>query len=121
MKKLLRAGADQVVCSDLIGGLRMVSEMIRPHVVTFIDSMLRDKKAGMRIAEINIRSPKYRGRTISDLNIAQYDNTLVLAIQSAENAYIYNPPPQTVLGVDDTLIVMGKSMAVKHAIRVIEG
>jgi voltage-gated potassium channel len=34
--KLLKAGADAVVSSNLIGGLRMASEMLRPHVVSFL-------------------------------------------------------------------------------------
>ncbi len=38
------AGADSVVLSNAIGGLRMVSELIRPAVVGFLDKMLRAQK-----------------------------------------------------------------------------
>src|SRR4051812_21787477 len=37
-----RAGADAIVNPAAIGGLRLVSEMVRPSVVSFLDLMLRD-------------------------------------------------------------------------------
>ena len=37
IKKLKMAGADSVVLSNSIGGLRMVSELIRPAAVSFLD------------------------------------------------------------------------------------
>ena len=37
-----RAGADAIVNPATIGGLRLVSEMVRPSVVSFLDMMLRD-------------------------------------------------------------------------------
>ena len=39
-----------------IGGLRLASEAIRPTVVEFIDTMLRDPKKNLRIEEVTIRS-----------------------------------------------------------------
>ncbi len=54
MDKIRRAGADAVVALNYIGGLRMASEMIRPHVTTFLDMMLRYKDSPMRVEEIHI-------------------------------------------------------------------
>ena len=39
--KLLRAGANRVVNSNIIGGLRLASEVIRPETVTFLDDLVR--------------------------------------------------------------------------------
>ena len=50
---MIRAGADSIVPPQFIGALRLVSEMVRPKVVGFLDNMLRDKK-NMRIEEIKI-------------------------------------------------------------------
>ena len=47
--KMRKAGADSIVSPNLIGGLRMASEMIRPAVVSFLDKMLRDKHESLRI------------------------------------------------------------------------
>ena len=39
--KLRRAGAHAIVSPNYIGGLRLVSEMIRPQAVDFLDRLLR--------------------------------------------------------------------------------
>lgn len=57
--KFLRAGADSVVMPNAIGGLRMVSEMVRPSVVTFLDTMLRDKDQSIRVEEVHLQQNSY--------------------------------------------------------------
>jgi voltage-gated potassium channel len=52
MEKIKKAGADAVISPSFIGGLRIVSEMIRPTVVSFLDTMMRDKEKNLRIEEI---------------------------------------------------------------------
>src|SRR5262249_52690833 len=43
LEKLRKAGADAVVSPNYIGGMRMVSELLRPQVVKFLDEMRRDR------------------------------------------------------------------------------
>jgi len=38
MEKIKKAGADAVISPSYIGGLRIVSEMVRPTVVSFLDT-----------------------------------------------------------------------------------
>ena len=52
--RLRRAGADAVVNPGTIGGLRLVSELVRPSVVLFLDTMLRDKATSYRFEELLI-------------------------------------------------------------------
>ena len=42
IEKMEKVGADSVVTTASIGGLRMASVMVRPAVVSFLDVMLRD-------------------------------------------------------------------------------
>ena len=42
-ERMLRAGANSTVSPSQIGGLRMASELIRPHVVGFLDTMLKEQ------------------------------------------------------------------------------
>ena len=66
--KLVRAGANAVVSPNMIGGLRLVSELIRPDAVTFLDTMLRDKEKRLRIEEVDLAAgAKAIGRTIGAL------------------------------------------------------
>jgi voltage-gated potassium channel len=43
-QKMRKAGADATVSTTSIGVLRMASEMVRPTVVSFLDTMLRDRE-----------------------------------------------------------------------------
>ncbi|TBR24301.1 hypothetical protein EPO15_04315, partial [bacterium] len=50
--RLTRCGADAVVDSPHIGGLRLASEMVRPITVGFLDSMIRDRTYTYRFEEV---------------------------------------------------------------------
>ncbi|MBU2442398.1 MAG: potassium channel family protein, partial [Nanoarchaeota archaeon] len=50
--KLKKAGADSTVSPNFIGGLRLASEMLRPAVVDFLDSMLRSSQGHIRISQL---------------------------------------------------------------------
>jgi voltage-gated potassium channel len=102
--KMRKAGADAVVSPGYIGGLRMASEMIRPTVVSFLDIMLRDKDSNLRVEEISLPE-SLTGKTISDLKLGKYANTLLLAIRTGED-WVYNPQMDCVITRGCILVVM---------------
>ncbi len=103
-EKMQRAGADAVISPNYIGGLRMASEMIRPTTVSFLDTMLRDKKVNLRVEEVAVPDP-FIGKTISSLNLRRYPDLLLLAIKTKEG-WIYNPADDCALGQGSTLVFM---------------
>ncbi len=106
-KKLLRAGADDVVHTEAIGGLRMASMMLRPSVVTFLDQMLRVTGETLRVEEVVI-TPALADRTLGELNLAERTGLLVMAFKPVDRkTYEFNPPVDTPLRKGDVLIVMG--------------
>ena len=67
--KLAKAGADDVVLADQIGGLRLVSTVIRPVVVDFLDDMLKHQVT-TRFAESIIQSESpFVGLTLREARI----------------------------------------------------
>ena len=108
--KLKRAGADAVVSPMLIGGMRMVSEMVRPAVVQFLDLMLRDKDKNLRIEEVVIPagSPLV-GSALKDTDIRKATDVLVIAVRAADGSYTYNPRPDLVIEAEMTLIVLAQT------------
>jgi voltage-gated potassium channel len=102
--KIKKAGADAVVSPNFIGGLRMASEMIRPSVVSFLDTMLRDTGKNLRVEEAGIPDA-FAGRTISDLNLKEYPGVLLLAVRTGAE-WIYNPPDDHSLKANDSLVFM---------------
>lgn len=106
--KLVRAGANAAVCPNMIGGLRLASELIRPHVVSFLDVMLREQSRTLRVEEIAVQggSP-WSGKTIRDTQIHQRFELLALALRKNSGAMTYNPQADIVLAPGDVLLVMG--------------
>nr|MBN1229140.1 potassium channel protein [Anaerolineae bacterium] len=107
-EKLLRAGADEVISPNAIGGLRMASVMLRPKVVTFLDQMLRVPDQTLRVDEIEVNDvPSLAGKTLAQTQIARRTGMLVVAILDERDDYVFNPDPHRILQPGDTLIVMG--------------
>ncbi len=106
--KLRKAGADNVVSPNYIGGLRMASEMIRPTVVDFLDSMLRSRQGNLRIHEIKLsENSPWLGMKISDAGIQDRYHLLVLGARKSSREIEFNPPTSCLLEKGMTLIVMG--------------
>jgi len=108
-QKLLRAGADAVVSPNFIGGMRMVSEMIRPTVVSFLDLMLRDKDRALRVEEATLGADsELVGVTLADADLLHRTRTTVMALRPADTeGFTYNPLPETTLEAGMTLIALG--------------
>lgn len=108
--KMRMAGANEVVCPDSIGGLRMVSQMIHPHVVKFLDTMMRIKSEQIRIEEVRVKGEGCHGKSLKEIRLPeQFGNVLVLALLPGGNHEIplYNPMAETHVHAGDTLVVMG--------------
>lgn len=108
--KLRKAGADAVVSSNQIGGLRLASELIRPHVVSFLDTMLRDHHRILRIEEAEVMpgSPVV-GKTLGELDLVSRVGLVVIAKRrGAKGEFVYNPKASTPLDAGDFLIVCGE-------------
>ena len=103
-EKMKKAGADAAVSPSAIGGLRMASEMVRPTVVSFLDTMLRDREKNLRVEELPVPE-SFVGRPISALNLKRFSHALLLAVKTGEN-WVYNPPESYVIDQENTLVFM---------------
>jgi voltage-gated potassium channel len=120
--RLRQAGADAVVSPALIGGMRMASELVRPSVVNFLDTMLRDTKRNLRVEEVHMpATSSFVGRSLGDLNTHSRTNCLLLATRASAGEYIYNPPDDQKLEAGMVLIVMGEPHDVRALRDVCEG
>ncbi len=106
--KLRKAGANYVVSPNYIGALRMASEMIRPTVVNFLDSMLRSSRGNLRIHQVMVtENSQVQGKKISESGIKDRFGLLVLGAKQNSNEIEFNPSPEQILEKGMTLIVMG--------------
>ena len=112
--KLLKAGADETVLTNFIGGLRMASVMIRPTVVSFLDKMLRAGGDDVRVAESKIPPGSgVVGRSLREARIYEKTGLIVIGIARGES-YELNPGPDTKIQEGDALIVCSSVEQLKN-------
>jgi voltage-gated potassium channel len=102
IEKLRRAGADTVVSPDLTGGMRIASAMIRPHVVSFLDEMLRTEHR-LRLEDIVVPED-FVPRPLSALKL-QNPDYLLIAVRTREG-WEFNPPPHFEVHPGHKLVAM---------------
>jgi voltage-gated potassium channel len=104
--KLRAVGADALVTPEHVGGLRLASVLVRPAVVTFLDTMLRQKGGTLRVEEIAVPSPA-EGKTLASLQLDDTPGALLVAIRAAgSDEFHFKPAPGTMLTKDAVLVVI---------------
>jgi voltage-gated potassium channel len=94
-EKLKKVGADSVISPNYIGGLRIVSEMVRPSVTSFLDIMLRDRDKNLRVEEITV--PEWFPETsLTSSGFKRYAHSLLLAVKD-QRGWLYNPPDSYII------------------------
>ncbi|MFH1680234.1 MAG: potassium channel protein [Candidatus Eisenbacteria bacterium] len=107
VRKLKRAGADQVILPAQIAGARMASFAVRPHVCDFLDFVTRGQDLTLRLEELVLshHSPLI-GKMLRESRIREVSNAMVIGILKKTGMMI-NPPVETVLEAGNTLILLG--------------
>ena len=120
-ERLIKAGADSTVSPNQIGGLRIASEVLRPHVVNFLDLMLKDKSRSLRIEEIEVpEHSTWINKPLADLHLRGSYNLLTLALKDAyhdgkQHGFWVNPPENVTCHPGLVLIVLGDTKDVQNA------
>lgn len=120
--KLRRAGADAVVSPNYIGGMRMASEILRPQVVRFLDEMLRDSEARLRIEEAHVqRDGPAVGQTLGDADLRARSGALIMAIREPDGSIEHAPAPDRELAAGQVLIAIGRPEQIDQLRELVSG
>jgi voltage-gated potassium channel len=107
-KHLLTAGADSVVSPYSFAGQRIAQSLLRPHVVSFLDTATTHLGIDLEIGEIQIADNSvFAGKTIESSRIRQDRGVIILAIKRQEGMR-FNPAPDERIQPEDFLIAMGE-------------
>lgn len=105
--KVKKVGANAAVSPQHIGGLRLASELVRPTVVNFLDTMLRDRDLNLRIDEVWVpEGSPVIGKPLSTLKLNDLPDVLLLAARE-HGSWKYNPPRSYELQPGVVLIFLG--------------
>jgi voltage-gated potassium channel len=107
-KHLLAAGADSVVSPYSFAGRRIAQSLLRPHVVSFLDTATTHLGMDLEIGEIHIAGRSvFAGTTIESSRIRQDRGVIILAIKR-QAGMRFNPAPDERIEPEDCLIAMGE-------------
>lgn len=106
--KFRAAGATHVVSPTYIGGLRIASHVLRPHVVDFLDGMLREG-GGTRVAETRVEvNSGLCGRTLKEARLDERASVVVIGLRRAgDAAFTYSPSLDTRLDAGSVIVAIG--------------
>lgn len=108
--KLVRAGCDRVVNPLSQGAHRMAAFAQTPDVADFLDVVVHDADVEYRLEEFRIPPRcELAGKTLGDAHIRRVSGALVLALRDSDGSFRSNPPPESVLAPDTTVIAIGTS------------
>jgi voltage-gated potassium channel len=113
--KMKSAGADYIISPERISSRRMVSEMFRPSVTSFLDRMLNDERSITRVEEVTVKQGSgLDGKNLGELQIPDKCGLMIVAVRKErKGSFIANPRADQQIDADDVLIVMGAMDKIK--------
>jgi voltage-gated potassium channel len=116
MPKLKKAGADNVILPDKIGGTHMATLVSKPDVIEFIDYL-----SGEEGESINVESVPYgelpnhiRDKPLHEVMNWQKTGVNCIGIKNGEGKFVINPPQDTVISKDMKVIVLGTKVQIEN-------
>ncbi|MFW5750374.1 MAG: potassium channel family protein, partial [Planctomycetota bacterium] len=108
--KLIRAGANQVVSPNRIGGLRIASAMVRPSVVGFLDRMLYSRESVLRLEDVLIaQNSAMVGRSLRELDLGRKTGVMIVAVRGPNDEFLFNPGGDNRIDSDSVLVALGSN------------
>jgi voltage-gated potassium channel len=107
-RKLLRAGANQVVSPHSLGGLQMANLAIRPSLVHFFHSLAAGEE-GLGVEETLVaEKSQVAGKTLKELDLRRRENLTVIGIRKSHQAFMLNPDVDTIIEAGDLMLLIGE-------------
>lgn len=106
--KLRRAGADNVIMPDRIGGQRMAKLVVQPDVVEFLEYIMLQSSNDVNLEELSCQNLAFCfiNKSIKELGVRNVTGANIVGLKK-DNTYIFNPTPDVILSASDQLFVLG--------------
>lgn len=109
-EKLKRAGANNTISPNEIGGSRMAALMLRPTVISFLDIVTHAGDVILDLEDVVVsKDAQIVNQTLKEIRIPEKTGLIVLAIKKNNTQdLVFNPSSDERLNMGDTLIVLGR-------------
>lgn len=107
-KKLRQAGANRVVMPTVVGSRQMARMITRPTTADLIDLVSQQEFADLELDELRIsKTSRLIGMTVGEIHAHRDHNLLIVAIQTADTALMFNPNATHPFAASEVVILMG--------------
>lgn len=115
VKKLKRAGANNVIMPDKIGGAHMASLIVQPDVNEFID-LISGQGEDVMVQEINMAElmKKFDGDTLLTFDLRKKSGVNPIGLKHADGSYEVNPDINKKLLHSDKIIILATPLQLKQ-------
>ncbi len=109
LPKLKKAGADNVILPDKIGGTHMATLVSKPDVIEFIDFVSGEEGESINMESISFDSlPKeIKNRPLREVMGWRKTGVTCIGVKNAEGKFIINPDGETIINEGMKVIVLG--------------
>ncbi len=112
-KKLIQAGASQVVLPAVIGAERMADIIIRPEASHLLRCVGHESGMNAELEEFKFTSMSpFVGKTVREAE--DEHPVMIIALRRADGEQVFNPKDDLILEVGDVVIVMGPEAEVEQ-------
>lgn len=109
LRKLEQAGADRVVSPHHIGGLRMAQAVLRPAMVSFVESIIRSPRLELSIEEVAVSEDSPISKiTLAQSAVGSRLGVIIIGVRRGDGQMDFNPSSDTIVYPGDRLVAMGR-------------
>ncbi len=110
-KKLKRAGADNVIMPDIVGGARMAKLITEPDIVEFLEQIMLREGQDVNLEEISCDdlAACFVNSTIANLDIRKKTGANIIGLKLKDGTYLFNPNGDIELKKENKLFVLGRN------------
>ncbi|MDP3306004.1 MAG: potassium channel protein [Erysipelotrichaceae bacterium] len=113
-EKLKKAGANNTISPNEIGGRRLAASLVRPSIISFLDAITMAGEVEFDLEEVVIqKSSSLIDLSLKEARIPEKTRLMVMAIKKKNSLnLIFNPSSDEMLAEGDTMIVLGQDSQV---------
>lgn len=121
--KLAKAGANNIIMPDKIGGTHMATLVSKPDVIEFIDYLSGEEGESIHMESVshNQLPPDIRDKTLHEIMAWKKTGVNCIGIKTSEGKFVINPPDDTIISSGMKIIVLGNRDQIDQMKHNVEG
>jgi voltage-gated potassium channel len=116
IQKLKKAGADNVIMPDRIGGIHMATLVSKPDVVEFIDFLSSEDGETIHIESVDYSHlpEAIQDRSLTEIMNWKKTGVNCIGVKNKDGKFLINPPENTIIEKGMKVIVLGTRVQINQ-------